>query len=151
MIPSDDVVLAGSGPLLLLLASQYLKAGVGIQAIIDTTPRSNRPRAVRHLIRALESASYLAKGMGLIASIRRSRVPVYKEVTALNAHGDEVLEAVRFNSRGAGAQNIRRGVLSRAAAGQARHTGSNGQLVTCVDPRPSDLPGLVNEDVNYFR
>ena len=102
MIPPDDVVLAGSGPLLLLLASQYLKAGVGIQAILDTTPRSNRPRAVRHLIRALESVSYLAKGMGLIASIRRSRVPVYKEVTALNAHGDEVLEAVKFNSRGQG-------------------------------------------------
>ena len=39
MIPSDGVVLAGSGPLLLLLATQYLDAGVTITAIVDTTSR----------------------------------------------------------------------------------------------------------------
>ncbi|NIM31735.1 MAG: FAD-dependent oxidoreductase, partial [Pseudomonas stutzeri] len=44
VVPEDGVVLAGSGPLLLLLAWQYLQAGVRIRALLDTTPTTNRWR-----------------------------------------------------------------------------------------------------------
>jgi NADPH-dependent 2,4-dienoyl-CoA reductase/sulfur reductase-like enzyme len=99
MVPSDPVVLAGSGPLLLLLACQYLRAGVEIQAMLDTTPRGNRAAAARHLNGALRSPSYLVKGARLIEEIRRGRVRVYKEVTGLSAHGDDALGALHFNCR----------------------------------------------------
>ena len=36
-----QVVLAGSGPVLLLLAQKYRAAGVIIIALLDTTPKSN--------------------------------------------------------------------------------------------------------------
>ncbi|RLA16534.1 MAG: FAD/NAD(P)-binding oxidoreductase, partial [Gammaproteobacteria bacterium] len=49
VIPSDGVVLAGSGPLLLLLAWQYLHAGVDIKALLDVTPLSNHLLALPKL------------------------------------------------------------------------------------------------------
>ncbi len=47
MVPTEAPVLAGSGPLLLLLAWQYLRAGVGIRAIVDTAQATNRWSALR--------------------------------------------------------------------------------------------------------
>jgi NADPH-dependent 2,4-dienoyl-CoA reductase/sulfur reductase-like enzyme len=40
VVPEGDVWLAGSGPLLLLLAVQWLRAGVAIRGVLDTTPRA---------------------------------------------------------------------------------------------------------------
>ncbi|RYY67054.1 MAG: FAD-binding protein, partial [Comamonadaceae bacterium] len=37
-LPKEPVVLAGCGPLLYLLASQYLQAGVTLKAVVHTTP-----------------------------------------------------------------------------------------------------------------
>ncbi len=42
IVPADGVVLAGSGPLLLLLAWQYMHAGVEIKAALNTAPSINR-------------------------------------------------------------------------------------------------------------
>ena len=39
LVPQGQVVLAGSGPLLWLLAAQYGRAGVDIAALVETTPR----------------------------------------------------------------------------------------------------------------
>ena len=100
MIPDNDVILAGSGPLLLLLASQYLRIGVKIKALLDTTPGGNMARAMRYLPQALRASSYLFKGLGLMSQIKQARIPVYKKVTDLSAQGDEVLQTVQFLSRG---------------------------------------------------
>ena len=40
LVPADGVVLAGSGPLLLLLGWQYLRAGVAVQALLSDPPES---------------------------------------------------------------------------------------------------------------
>jgi len=98
-VPDGRLILAGSGPLLLLLAWQYLQAGVEISAVIDTTPRANRLSALKHLLRALPAMDYLFKGMRLLHAIRRARIPIYRNVTELRAVGGESLQAVRF-SRG---------------------------------------------------
>ena len=42
IVADGRVVLAGSGPLLWLLASQYLRAGVKPDAVLDTAPRRQR-------------------------------------------------------------------------------------------------------------
>ena len=49
IVPNDGVVLAGSGPLLLLLAWQYMHAGVKIKTLLDLTPMRNHLRAMPRL------------------------------------------------------------------------------------------------------
>jgi hypothetical protein len=100
LVPQQAPVLVGSGPLLLLLAWQYLRAGVGVQAIVDTTVKANRWRALRHLPSALAAGDYLFKGLKLVASIKRARVPWYKQATDLRAEGGDRIEGFRFNAAG---------------------------------------------------
>lgn len=100
LVPRQPPVLAGSGPLLLLLAWQYLRAGIGIRAIVDTTSRPNRLRALRHLPRALAAADYLFKGLQLVSAIKRARVPWHKSAGRLEARGDDRLESLRFDCAG---------------------------------------------------
>jgi bacterioferritin-associated ferredoxin len=84
----------------LLLAWQYLRAGVGIRAIVDTTAAANRWRALRHLPRAFAGSDYLLKGLKLMLSLRRARVPWYQQATGLQANGGERLQELQFISRG---------------------------------------------------
>ena len=67
-LPTEPVVLAGCGPLLYLLAWQYLRAGVAIKALVDTTPQSAYVRALREAAGALKGWRDLAKGMKLLAT-----------------------------------------------------------------------------------
>ena len=98
MIPSGRVVLAGSGPLLLLIAWQYLQVGIKIDAIIDTTPRPGFSKVLPCLARALPAFDYLLKGLSFILTIKKAGIPVYKAVTDLRAEGHESLESVSFTS-----------------------------------------------------
>jgi len=41
VVPNYEVILAGAGPLLLLLAWQYMNVDVNIKAILEVTPLSN--------------------------------------------------------------------------------------------------------------
>jgi len=100
LAPQKAPVLVGSGPLLLLLAWQYLRAGVGVQAIVDTTPKANRWRALRHLPRALAASDTLFKGLQLVLAIKRARVPWYRQATDLCAEGGDRVERLKFTSRG---------------------------------------------------
>ncbi len=100
LAPNDGVVLAGSGPLMLLIAWQYLQAGVRIRALLDTTPRGTLLKALRHLPRALAAIDYLWKGLRLMASIRHARIPCYKAVDDLRAAGDERLQSISFSACG---------------------------------------------------
>jgi NADPH-dependent 2,4-dienoyl-CoA reductase/sulfur reductase-like enzyme len=100
MVPQQAPVLVGSGPLLLLLAWQYLQAGVGIRALVDTTPKSNRWKALRHLPAAIPASDYLVKGLKLVSAIRRARVPWYRGCTELNAEGSDRVSAIGFSSGG---------------------------------------------------
>jgi NADPH-dependent 2,4-dienoyl-CoA reductase/sulfur reductase-like enzyme len=107
-VPQGKLVLAGSGPLLLLLAAQYLRAGVAIEAIVDTTPASRLIGALPGLPRALGAIDYLLKGLSYMHAIRKARIPVYKRVDDLRAEGDERLEAVCFSvGRGNAASEMR--------------------------------------------
>ena len=98
MVPKGRVVLAGSGPLLLLIAWQYLQVGVKIGAIIDTTPRSGFSKVLPCLTRALPAFDYLLKGLSFILAIKKAGIPVYKAVADLRAEGHESLESVSFTT-----------------------------------------------------
>ncbi len=100
MVPEKGVVLAGSGPLLLLLATQYLRAGVQITSLLDMTPRSNALRALPHLPAALWPPATLAKGLSLKREIRRAGIPVIRGAAGLRAMGETRLKAVAFEAAG---------------------------------------------------
>ena len=98
LVPDGPLVLAGSGPLLMLLAAQYLRAGVTIAAILETTPPGNILPAIRHIPGFLLSR-YALKGMGLVAQVMR-RTKIYWGVSRLSALGETQLDAVSFTHRG---------------------------------------------------
>jgi len=99
-LPNGPAVLAGCGPLLYLLANQYLQAGVALKAVIDTTRRFDYLRAARHLPGALLGWPDLRKGMRMIANLRRRRVPVYAGAQALAIQGGDHAESIGFIHRG---------------------------------------------------
>lgn len=101
LVARGRIVLAGCGPLLWLLAWQYLNAGRDIELILDTTARENRARARKHLPSFLTSP-YLMKGLRLMRAVR-ARVRVITDITALRAIGARKLEALAYR-RDAGPQ-----------------------------------------------
>ncbi|PLC53263.1 FAD/NAD(P)-binding oxidoreductase [Pollutimonas nitritireducens] len=99
-VPTQPAVLAGCGPLLYLLAWQYVRAGVPIAAIIDTTDSSDYRRAVPHLPGALRAWPYLKKGLGLLRVLRKKGIPFFKGATNLEIEGADAVTAIRFVARG---------------------------------------------------
>ena len=68
-------VLAGSGPLLYLLAAQMIDAGAAPLALLETQTPVIQLCALPHLPRALLSAQMLLTGLGLLRKIRAAGVP----------------------------------------------------------------------------
>ena len=96
LVPSGRTVLAGSGPLLWLLAAQLSRAGTKLEAILDTAPRLNWARALMHLPDFVLSP-YWSKGLALLREVK-AKVPVIR-VDRLEAVGDGKLREVVFDSR----------------------------------------------------
>lgn len=99
-VPREPVVLAGCGPLLYLVASQYLNAGVTLRAVIHTTQRRDYVRASSHLAGALRAWRELRKGSRMLGLLRRHRVPVYAGATDLAVEGVDRAEAICFTHKG---------------------------------------------------
>ena len=93
IVPEGPIVLAGSGPLLYLLAAQYARAGVRLVAILDTTPNGNWLYALPHLPQFLASP-YLLKGLELLRKTSRAH-RIVRHVTKLEALGETRLTTVR--------------------------------------------------------
>ena len=108
IVPADGVVLAGSGPLLLLLAWQYLHAGVKIRAILDLTPMRNHLRALPYLPRALLAGHYLVKGLRYKNELKQAGISTLHNVSDLRANAgsqgesqlDSSLKSVSFKHKG---------------------------------------------------
>ncbi len=100
IVPADGVVLAGSGPLLILLAWQYMHAGVKIKAILDLTPMRNHLRALPHLPRALLARHYLLKGMLYKKELKQAGISTLHNVNDLQANGQQQLESISFLHKG---------------------------------------------------
>ncbi|AUG41316.1 FAD/NAD(P)-binding oxidoreductase [Pseudomonas chlororaphis] len=79
------VVFMGSGPLLYLVASQYLKAGAQVAAVLDTSPLGKRIAALPKL---LARPGLLWTGMKLLAQLCLARVPVHLGIQPVRVLGD---------------------------------------------------------------
>ena len=87
--PDVPLVIAGSGPLLLLEATQLIKKGAKIEAILDTTPQIPPFSAAPKIPPALLRTDFLLKGVAMMQMIRRSSVPYLKGVTDIRCLGSE--------------------------------------------------------------
>jgi NADPH-dependent 2,4-dienoyl-CoA reductase/sulfur reductase-like enzyme len=93
-VPQGATVLAGCGPLLWLYAAQVLRAGGRIDALLDTTPRSQRRAALKYIVDFLRS-DYLKKGVSLLMEVKR-RVKVIGDVASFAATGADALDGVDY-------------------------------------------------------
>lgn len=99
-VPRGRVVLAGGGPLLLLVACQLLEAGADVVAVVETSARGNRLSALPHLLPALATPSYLLKGLRMLARLRKAAIDRYTGAERLEVHGQSRAQALAFESRG---------------------------------------------------
>jgi thioredoxin reductase/bacterioferritin-associated ferredoxin len=99
VVPAQ-AVLAGSGPLLYLLAAQLVRAGRPPLALVDTAAIGDLLAAAPRLPAALRGWRTLAKGLGLFATLRRARLPHYRGAGDLVIEGTERVERIRFVSGG---------------------------------------------------
>ncbi len=84
------LVLAGCGPLLLLLAAQLTRARVKPAALMETSV--NRRAALPYLPGFLLSPGYLSKGLALLRELKAAGVTMHKGITSyvcvVDRHGN---------------------------------------------------------------
>jgi NADPH-dependent 2,4-dienoyl-CoA reductase/sulfur reductase-like enzyme len=76
----------GTGPLLYLVAYQYLKAGADIAAVLDTSPFSARLRALPALCARWDN---VLKGLSYVTTLRRRGILVRTGVRPISIEGDK--------------------------------------------------------------
>jgi len=95
------VVFMGSGPLLYLVAAQYVKAGAKVAAVLDTAPALPTFAALRGL---LNRPRLLLRGLALKATLRLTGVKLLNGIAPLRIDGTPeggVAEVVIRDARGA--------------------------------------------------
>ena len=93
----EQVVFLGSGPLLYLVAWQYVKAGARVAAVLDTAPFS----AKLHLLRGLLSQpGVVIRGFRYAAELMARGVPVHYGVEPDRIEGEAQVEGIVWRERG---------------------------------------------------
>ncbi|GGW76310.1 FAD/NAD(P)-dependent oxidoreductase [Streptomyces griseoloalbus] len=88
VVPGRTAVVAGTGPLLLPVATGLAAAGVQVAALVESADPGRLPRHVRSL------AGKFPEGAGYAARLLRHRVPFLARHTVVRAHGDDRLTGV---------------------------------------------------------
>lgn len=89
----ERVALVGAGPLLPLVASQYLKAGAKVVAVIDVTPWSAKLQA---LLKMMALPRMVLRGLSYLRVIRKHGVPLVYGARAIQVDGAEATEALSW-------------------------------------------------------
>ncbi len=101
IVPDVPVVIAGSGPLIYLVALQLARAGCTIAALLVTTPASRIAGALKELPRALLAGRDLLKGLGWMNEVRHLGIPLTNGVSGLRIEGGDRAEAISYEVDGA--------------------------------------------------
>jgi NADPH-dependent 2,4-dienoyl-CoA reductase/sulfur reductase-like enzyme len=100
MVPEGPVVLAGSGPLLLLAACHLIDNGVEISAMVETASYKDYMKAIPFMLGALRRSDYLIKGMQMRLKVKRAGVPLYIGARDLAVIGEGKAQGLSFTYRG---------------------------------------------------
>lgn len=94
----EKVILAGTGPLLYLVAYQYVKAGATVLAVLDTALFSSQIKALPGL---LNQPKQLVRGMYYVGWLMSRGIKVRRGIRIVRAEGQDSLEALVIkNERG---------------------------------------------------
>ena len=93
----DNAVFVGSGPLLYVIVAQYLRLGVKVKAVIDTTPKNHYIQAGVQVVDSISQLDMLFKGLGLLNEIRLSNTPFYRFASKVKILGKEKADTLQFN------------------------------------------------------
>ena len=102
---ADGAVFVGSGPLFYLTVWQYLEAGFGVKAVVDTAPTSMRPEHYLLAIPALMQPILLLKGLRWRAAIRQ-KTDYHAGATSVVIAGKDSATGVTFQDTAGREQNI---------------------------------------------
>lgn len=100
MVPGGPIAICGSGPLLLLITDQLVRAGANIAVVAETTSFTDYLRAAPKLPKALLGIEYLQKGLAMRRRIKAAGVQMLSGVSRLRVLGDEKAEGVSFKRGG---------------------------------------------------
>lgn len=90
------VAFIGTGPLLWLVAMQYVRAGAEVALVLDTTPFATKMRAAAGLLR--DTATF-AKGLALVARLRMAGVRVIEGGVPIAIEGADAVASVQVRDR----------------------------------------------------
>ena len=99
LVPRQDVVLAGTGPLLYLYARQLKNLGVKPQAILDTGSSLSLRASLLGLDALIACPQSVLQGMQWVWSAK-SEMGLTKRVHALRAQGDDRLSSISYEAGG---------------------------------------------------
>ncbi|HSU05087.1 MAG TPA: NAD(P)/FAD-dependent oxidoreductase [Acetobacteraceae bacterium] len=100
VVPDFPVVIAGSGPLIYLVAVQLARAGCTVAALLVTTPMSRIADALKELPRMLLAGRDLVKGIGWMNEVRRLSIPTSNGVSGIRIEGAGQADAVSYEING---------------------------------------------------
>lgn len=83
--PGNRVLLAGSGPLQLVVANQMLDAGMEVVAIAESAPRS---LIWQHGMGLLNHPALLKQGLSYLWRLKRANVPLLRSFALHSIHGE---------------------------------------------------------------
>lgn len=88
-------VFLGTGPLLYLVASQYVKAGIKVAGVLDTAPATAQFRAISDL---LVRPGLLARGMAMRVALTAAGVRVEQGIVPIAIEGSDQVSAVLYRT-----------------------------------------------------
>jgi len=91
VLPGEKILLAGTGPLQLVLANQLLKGGAKVVAVLE----ASSSMGFKHLSAFIGQLRLVKEGIGYLKNLRRAKIPFLRGHAILEARGEEeVAEAV---------------------------------------------------------
>ncbi|WLH03134.1 FAD/NAD(P)-binding oxidoreductase [Pseudomonas beijingensis] len=91
----ERVVFAGSGPLLYLVAYQYVRAGAHVVAVLDSSPFSDQVRALPGL---LAQPATLAKGLYYRAWLAARGIAVHQGASLARLDGERRVQSLQWRN-----------------------------------------------------
>lgn len=130
----ERVVLMGTGPLLYLVAYQYMKAGAAPVAVLDTTPFVLQ---IKGLPGMMARPSQLFKGMRLVAALLGGGVRIERGIVPLEIAGDgeSGVTGIRYQAASGAEKHI-----ACDAIGMGYHLRAESQLADLAGCRFSFHP-----------
>jgi NADPH-dependent 2,4-dienoyl-CoA reductase/sulfur reductase-like enzyme len=89
--PGKRVVVAGTGPFLLVVAEKLHRAGLEVAAVVEATTRR---AAVAALPRLLAQPGLLWEGLGYLSRLRRAGIPLLRRHVVVEARGKEKVQEI---------------------------------------------------------